>query len=139
MFGVIKEVSELQKEYRNLIYKGTLTKKNICNLVIPFRNKYKLKDSEALQIARDEISLPKIITLLEKSLNVKCDMKRWYVERPNGNCIVSIMRNKSDDTYSFINITDGHICTCKFNSIEDALKDMENKKQTGEVIDWHEL
>lgn len=28
------------------------------------------------------------------------------------------------------------ICTCKFDSIEDAIKDMEEKKDNGEIIDF---
>lgn len=139
MFGIMKEVSELQKGYRRLEHNRALTKKNICDLVIPFRDKYKLKDAEALQIARNELSITKIVSMLEKSLEVKCDMKRWFVERPKGNCIVSIMRNKSDNTYSFVNLTAGHVCTCRFDSVEKALEDMEEKKKAGEVTDYYEL
>lgn len=29
----------------------------------------------------------------------------YLVQRKNGNVIVSIMRNKSDNTYSFVNLT----------------------------------
>ena len=46
------------------------------------------------------------------------------------------MLNKSDHTYSFVNLTKGHICTCRFVSIEDAIKDMEEKKDNGEIIDF---
>lgn len=46
------------------------------------------------------------------------------------------MLNKSDHTYSFVNLTKGHICTCRFASIKDAIKDMEEKKDNGEIIDF---
>lgn len=33
----------------------------------------------------------------------------YFVKRKSENVIVSIMRNKSDNTYSFVNLTKGHI------------------------------
>lgn len=49
------------------------------------------------------------------------------------------MKNKSDGTYSFINLTKEHICPCKFNSIDDALKDMDMLKDCGKIINYFEL
>ncbi len=63
----------------------------------------------------------------------------YLVQRTNGNVIVSVMRNKSDDTYSFANLTKGHICPCRFNSIEDAVKDMDEKILNGEIIGYFKL
>lgn len=60
----------------------------------------------------------------------------YLVIREKDNVVVSIMLNKSDHTYSFVNLTKGHICTCRFASIEDAIKDMEKKKDSGEIIDF---
>lgn len=48
-------------------------------------------------------------------------MRRWLVKRPNDEVIVTIMKNKCDETYSFINLTKEHICPCNFNNIDDAL------------------
>lgn len=33
-------------------------------------------------------------------------------------------------------MTKGHICSCVFNSIDDALKDIENRKEKGLLIDY---
>lgn len=66
----------------------------------------------------------------------------YLVQRTNGNVIVSIMRNKSDNTYSFVNLTKGHICPCRFDSIEDAVKDMNEKILNGEIVEyfmWEEM
>lgn len=63
----------------------------------------------------------------------------YLVQRTNGNVIVSVMRNKSDDTYSFVNLTKGHICPCRFNSIEDAVKDMDEKILNGEIVGYFKL
>ena len=58
----------------------------------------------------------------------------YLVQRKKENVIVSIMRNKSDDTYSFVNLTKGHICSCRFDSVEDAIKDMDKKILNGEIV-----
>lgn len=57
----------------------------------------------------------------------------YFVQRKSGNAIVSIMRNKSDNTYSFVNLTKGHICPCRFDSVENAVKDMDEKILNGEI------
>ena len=63
----------------------------------------------------------------------------YLVQRKNRNVIVSIMRNKSDNTYSFVNLTKNHICPCRFNSIEDAVKDMDEKISNGEIAGYFKL
>lgn len=63
----------------------------------------------------------------------------YLVTRQKDNVLVSVIRNKLDDTYSFVNLTKGHICTCKFNTIEDAVKDMQIKKENGEIVDYFEV
>lgn len=63
----------------------------------------------------------------------------YLVQRTNGNVIVSIMRNKSDNTYSFVNLTKGHICPCRFDSIEDAVKDMDEKILNGDIVKYFKL
>lgn len=66
-------------------------------------------------------------------------MKIFVVKRQHDKVIVTIMKNKSDGTYSFINLTKEHICPCKFNSIDDALKDMDRLKDCGKIINYFEL
>ena len=66
-------------------------------------------------------------------------MKIWLVKRQHDKVIVTIMKNKSDGTYSFINLTKEHICPCKFNNIDDALKDMDRLKDCGKIINYFEL
>ena len=39
--------------------------------------------------------------------------------------------NKNTNKYSFVNITKGHICSCVFNSIDEAIEDMEERKKKG--------
>lgn len=66
-------------------------------------------------------------------------MRKWLVKRPNDKVIITIMKNKCDGTYSFINLTKEHVCPCKFNSIDDALKDMNRLKDCGKIINYFEL
>ena len=60
----------------------------------------------------------------------------YLVTREKDSVIVSIMFNKLDHTYSFVNLTKEHICPCRFASIEDAIKDMKEKKNNGEIVDY---
>lgn len=60
----LKEIGKLQADYNKLFREKRLTKKAICDLVIPFRDKYGLKDSDALRIARAEIPLSEMVDLL---------------------------------------------------------------------------
>ena len=64
MGNLMSDVANLQIGYQNLISEKRLSKKNICDLVIPFRDKYGLKDSQALQIARAELPIVEINDLL---------------------------------------------------------------------------
>jgi len=61
---LLKEIGKLQANYNKLIREKRLTKKAMCELVIPFRDKYNLKDSDALKIARNEMSLSEMANLL---------------------------------------------------------------------------
>lgn len=66
-------------------------------------------------------------------------MKMFNVVRHTDTVIVYIMRNKQDDTYSFVNITKGHICSCRFKTQEDAIQDMIRLKKEGTILDFIEL
>ena len=66
MADLMKEVGELQSEYQKLIDERRLTKKAMCDLVIPFRDKHKLTDIQALQIARAELSIKEISDMLKE-------------------------------------------------------------------------
>lgn len=63
-FKILHEIIDLQDDYNKLRFQGKLTKQNICDLVIPFRDKYQLSDKDALRIARNELSLKEIVELI---------------------------------------------------------------------------
>lgn len=64
-FSLLKEIGMLQSDYNRLLKSKAFTKKALCELVIPFRDKHGLSDSEALQIARNEMSISQMAEILE--------------------------------------------------------------------------
>ena len=46
---------------------------------------------------------------------------------------VVIAYDKTTKKYGFVNLTDNHICKCRFNTVEEAIEDM-NKRD--EVVSW---
>lgn len=63
----------------------------------------------------------------------------FLVIRKKNSVIVPIMKHKSDETYSFVNITKGHICSCRFHTFQEALEDLEKQIRDGHVISYHPL
>ena len=65
--------------------------------------------------------------------------KEMYVIRPEkGDVRVSLFHNKEDKTYSYINLTKKHICSCKFPSIVEALIDLSKYVDKG-VVDFYSI
>lgn len=60
----MREAATLQQEYQKLVDNKKLSKKAICELCIPFRDKYELTDLQVLRIARKEMDLSEMIDLL---------------------------------------------------------------------------
>ena len=60
----VREIVQLQKSYQNLVVSKRLTKKAICDLVIPFRDRHGLTDVQALRIARSEMPLAEMLEVL---------------------------------------------------------------------------
>ena len=63
-------------------------------------------------------------------------MIQFKVYKENETLDVLLLRHKGTDKYIFVNLTIGHICSCVFNSVDDALKDIEDRKQKGLLIDY---
>lgn len=62
-------------------------------------------------------------------INSLINMDQLYcVIKPTGNIIVAIIPSRQDSKFHFVNLTKGHICECGFDSVEDAIKDMESLK-----------
>lgn len=66
-------------------------------------------------------------------------MKRFLVKRPKDTVEVLILPNKDGSGYQYINLTKGHICPCKFSSVDNALKDMDKKLNDGTVKSYQKI
>ena len=58
-------------------------------------------------------------------------MKIYKITRITDIVYVTILKNKIDNTYSFVNLSKEHICPCKFN---DALKDLRQQFEEGKIV-----
>ena len=58
-------------------------------------------------------------------------MLKFLVFKPNETIEVLLLPYKNTNKYSFVNITKGHICSCVFNSIDEAIEDIEERKKKG--------
>lgn len=71
-FGTfMREVVNLQKGYQSLEKSKKLTKKAMCRLCVPFKEKYGLKDMTVLSIARRELDTAEITRIYD--MEVKRD------------------------------------------------------------------
>lgn len=61
---------------------------------------------------------------------------RIRVYKDKGDVDVLIVKHKLEDKWSFVNLTKGHICPCKFDSFKEACADLENYKAKGKIKDW---
>lgn len=59
----LSDIIEIQRTYKAL---GNFTKKQLCDAMIPYRDKFELTDREVLAIARNELTLEEIDKLLKR-------------------------------------------------------------------------
>ena len=59
----LSDIIEIQKAYKAL---GNFTKKQLCDAMIPYRDKFELTDREVLSIARNELTLEEIDKFLKR-------------------------------------------------------------------------
>ena len=52
-------------------------------------------------------------------------------------CMFRVFRE--DGKYHFVNFTHNHICQCGFDTIEDAIQDLENYKQQQKIKDYQRV
>lgn len=56
-------------------------------------------------------------------------MLMYRIVRPKDTVDVALVKHKIDGKLSYVNLTKAHICPCKFNTVEEALADMDSKYQ----------
>lgn len=62
---VLKEIGAIQETYNKLTKTKGFTKKALCELVVPFRDKYNLTDLEALRIVRNQMPIAEMADILQ--------------------------------------------------------------------------
>lgn len=66
-------------------------------------------------------------------------MTAYKVVRPKGTVYVVVWYDENTGKYSFINLSKNHICKCRFDTIEEAIADLEKYKKLGKVIEYKEV
>lgn len=61
----IEGIIEIQKQYKKWGTETPMSKKALCDLMIPLRDKYHLTDREVLGIARNEFSIEEMANMGE--------------------------------------------------------------------------
>jgi len=61
----MRDAAIMQEEYQRLVDEKRLSKKAMCALCVPFRDKYGLTDLQTLRIARKEMGLMEMVDLLQ--------------------------------------------------------------------------
>lgn len=51
------------------------------------------------------------------------------LRRDKDDCVVMIFYDRKSKKYRFVNLTSRHICTCEFNTVADAIEDMEKREE----------
>lgn len=64
------------------------------------------------------------------------NLNKIIVVRPKDIVTVLLLKHKNTNEYSFVNLTKGHICPCRFKSIDEAIKDLEERKKSGNIINY---
>lgn len=54
-------------------------------------------------------------------------MEKIIVSRTDGEVIVTLLPHKDGSGWSFVNLTKGHICPCKFDSKKAGIQDLDSK------------
>lgn len=66
-------------------------------------------------------------------------LNHFRVFKPSGTVDVLLLKHKGTDEYSFVNLTKGHICPCRFRSMEEAILDLAKQKKDGKIFNYWTL
>ena len=61
---------------------------------------------------------------------------RFYIFKSNETLDVLLLPHKGTDTYSFVNLSKGHICPCVFSSIDAAIADLDDRQERGLILEY---
>lgn len=50
-----------------------------------------------------------------------------YRKPPKKSCFVMLCKDRLSGKWCFVNLTSMHVCLCRFNTIDEAIKDLGNR------------
>lgn len=62
-------------------------------------------------------------------------MKNYIIKRTDGIFEIALIKHKTKNKYSFVNLTKGHICPCEFDTVEEAEEDFKNYNNIIEIYE----
>lgn len=63
-------------------------------------------------------------------------LNHFRVFKPSGTVDVLLLKHKGKNEYSFVNLTKGHICPCRFQSPNEAILDLAERKKDGRIFNY---
>lgn len=66
-------------------------------------------------------------------------LNKFRIFKPSETADVILVRHKGTQEYSFVNLTKGHICPCRFKTFEDAVADIEKRIKDGKIVGYRIL
>lgn len=79
---------------------------------------------------------------IAESIESKTDSKKlnkFRIYKPSGTVDVILIKHKGTQEYSFVNLTKGHICPCRFKTFEEAIADIEDRMKNGKILSYQIL
>lgn len=91
-------------------------------------------------MACDDV-LKKVTELIKAAPTVITDEddekpRKYIVTKLSGTVEVLLLKNKGETTWTFVNLTKGHICECRFDSVHDAVKDLNDRLRSGKITGY---
>lgn len=69
--------------------------------------------------------------------NKAAGLLRFIVETHDGEeSVVVVFKNESDNTYSFVNLTNERIYSNRFNTVEEAIQNMNDQVRKGLIVSY---
>lgn len=66
-------------------------------------------------------------------------LSMWRISINQDLIFVYIMYSHADNKYHFVNFTQNYICAHGFDTIEDAVADLEQYKKNGKIKDYQNI
>lgn len=64
------------------------------------------------------------------------NLNYFRIFKPKEVVDVILVKHKGTEEYSFVNLTKGHICPCRFKSFGEALADIEKRVKDGKILNY---